>query len=45
MKCPYCGCESKEQHCPRCKAMIPVETAKEETNEEPVKVRRKKDKE
>ena len=45
MKCPYCGYDSKEALCEKCRAMIPAEKPKEKTNDEPVKVRRNKDKE
>lgn len=41
MKCPFCGFDSKTQHCEHCRAMIPV--AKEEPKEEePVSIRRKR---
>ena len=36
MKCPFCGYESKEQHCEHCKAVIPVP----KTKEEPIKKRK-----
>ena len=41
MRCPYCGHESETNHCSKCKAMIPEEKPKEETKDEPVKVRKK----
>lgn len=44
MKCPYCGHESSENICSHCSAQIPADKPKEETHEEPRRVR-KKDKE
>lgn len=28
MKCPYCGKDTKENRCPKCKAEIPVRAPK-----------------
>ena len=42
MKCPFCGYESKEQTCERCKALIPADKPKEEPKDEPTKVYKRK---
>ena len=45
MKCPYCGTESRNQVCDKCKAWIPEEPTKEEPKEESKRTRKNKDKE
>ena len=43
MKCPYCGAESRNQVCDKCKAPIPVPEPKEEDpKEEPIRFTKKK---
>ena len=45
MKCPYCGTESKNQICDKCKALIPAESTKEAPKDESKRTRKNKDKE
>lgn len=44
MKCPFCGYESREQVCEKCKALIPVQEPKKQRESDSREVR-KKDKE
>lgn len=44
MKCPFCGTESRNQICDKCRAWIPDETTKE-VKEESKRTRKNKDKE
>ena len=45
MKCPYCGHESENRICDKCRALIPAEEPKKETKDDTKVYRKNKDKE